>query len=86
MSSMLMTKILYHSLPNRHNFAILCGMDGEAKYKQVFRTLRSEILSGAFDAHCRFPSEGQLMRKFGVSRNTVRTALEELKRSGMIEL
>lgn len=82
---MLMTKILYHSLPNRRNFAILCDMDGEAKYKEVFRTLRSEILSGAFDAHCRFPSEGQLMRKFGVSRNTVRTALEELKRSGMIE-
>lgn len=60
-------------------------MADEPKYRDVFRTIRSEILSGAFDARTRFPSEGQLMRKFGVSRNTVRAALEELKRSGMIE-
>lgn len=60
-------------------------MEGEAKYKELFRSIRSEILSGAFDERERFPSEGQLMRKFGVSRNTVRAALDELKRSGMIE-
>ena len=65
--------------------AILLEMADEPKYRDVFRTIRSEILSGAFDARTRFPSEGQLMRKFGVSRNTVRAALEELKRSGMIE-
>lgn len=60
-------------------------MVSQAKYKELFHKLRSDILSGAFDASDRFPSEGQLMRKFAVSRNTIRAALEELKRNGMIE-
>lgn len=60
-------------------------MNAEAKYKELFRTLRMQILSGGMDDRERFPSEVQLMRKYHVSRNTVRAALEELKRSGMIE-
>ena len=60
-------------------------MDTTPKYQYVFETLRNDILAGKFTDNDRFPSEGQLMLRFKVSRNTVRTALEDLKRSGMIE-
>lgn len=60
-------------------------MDTTPKYQYVFESLRNDILSGRFTGNDRFPSEVQLMRKFKVSRNTVRAALENLKRSGMIE-
>ena len=56
-------------------------MNADAKYKELFRTLRMQVLSGSMDAQERFPSEVQLIRKYHVSRNTVRAALEELKRS-----
>ena len=57
----------------------------EAKYQAIFETLRNEILLGTFDARARFPSEGQLTRRFGVSRPTVTRALLELKRAGLLE-
>ena len=59
--------------------------NAEAKYQAIFETLRNEILLGKFDARTRFPSEGQLTRRFGVSRPTVTRALLELKRAGLLE-
>lgn len=55
------------------------------KYRVAFETLRREILLGKFDAHEKFPSEGQLCRRFSMSRNTVRLALAELKKAGILE-
>ena len=60
-------------------------MDEAPKYRKIFEQLREEILSGRFAATERFPSEEQLVRRFRVSRNTVRSALEDLKRAGIIE-
>ena len=57
----------------------------EAKYKAIFEALKVEILGGKYSATRKLPSETQLMRRFGVSRNTVRNALEELKRTGVLE-
>lgn len=57
----------------------------DVKYRQTFEVLRSEILLGKFDGRERFPSEGQLMRRFGVSRTTIRLALSELKQAGILE-
>ena len=56
----------------------------DVKYRAAFETLRREILLGKFDAHEKFPSEGQLCRRFGMSRNTVRLALAELKKAGIL--
>ena len=55
------------------------------KYRDLLNVIRQEIFSGKFDHAGKFPSEEQLIRRFGVSRNTVRNALEELKRTGVLE-
>ncbi|MCD6674211.1 MAG: GntR family transcriptional regulator [Burkholderiaceae bacterium] len=47
-------------------------------YRQVSRTLEERIRSGALPPGSPLPSEGQLCDSFGVSRITVRRALEEL--------
>ena len=58
--------------------------EGEFKYKAIFETLKSEILSGKYSSARRFPSEAQLIRRFGGSRITVIHALQELGRLGLI--
>ena len=55
------------------------------KYRLVFERLRDDIFAGKYPMETRFPSEEQLVRRFRVSRNTIRTALEDLKRAGVIE-
>ena len=59
------------------------GGDG-VKYKMIFTTLRDEILSGRYAHSRRFPSEAQLIRRFGGSRITVIHALQELCTAGLI--
>ena len=56
----------------------------EYKYKAIFETLKAEILGGRYSACCRFPSETQLIRRFGGSRITVIHALQDLARLGLI--
>lgn len=62
------------------------GMSGTgAKYLAVADTLKREIINGKYESRDRFPSEGALVRRFGVSRPTVERALRELKREGLLE-
>ena len=58
--------------------------EGEFKYRAICDTLKSEILSGRYASGRRFPSEAQLVRRFGGSRITVIHALQELSRLGLI--
>lgn len=51
----------------------------------IFSTLRAEILDGRYAPSAKFPSEQQLVRRFGFARTTVRLALDRLKASGMLE-
>ena len=53
--------------------------DRTSAHVAIFRKIREEILLGKFNAGGRFPSEQQLMRRFHVSRATIRLALEKLK-------
>lgn len=55
------------------------------KYRRVYAALRHDILIGKYDANEKFPSEGMLMRRFGVSRITVRQAMTDLKKDGFLE-
>ncbi len=57
---------------------------GIAKSEQVARTLEKEIREGRFGHGDQLDSEGGLMRRFSVSRNTVRRGLEILARQGLI--
>jgi GntR family transcriptional regulator len=53
-------------------------------YRQVYVALRDDILAGAFDGTGALPSEHALEARFGVSRITVRRALDELAARGLI--
>ena len=55
------------------------------KHRRVYAALRHDILIGKYDKDERFPSEGMLMRRFGVSRITVRQAMADLKNEGFLE-
>lgn len=53
-------------------------------YRQLSELLRSQVLSGEFTPGQRLPSEAQLGEKFGISRITIRQALGNLEREGIV--
>ena len=53
-------------------------------YTQIREMLRNRILDGTYKSHERMPSENELVASFGVSRVTVRQALNDLKSEGLI--
>ena len=54
-------------------------------YYQLENVLREKITSGAFEAGERLPTESDLIEQYGVSRITVRQALQALDEEGLIE-
>jgi GntR family transcriptional repressor for pyruvate dehydrogenase complex len=50
----------------------------------VIRQLEEALLDGRFPAHSRLPSERDLAQRYGVSRNTVREALQQLGARGLV--
>jgi GntR family transcriptional regulator len=55
------------------------------KARRLYLLLRDRILSGEASPESRLPSEPALASTYGVSRVTVRRALDELAREGLIE-
>jgi len=53
-------------------------------YQQIYHLLRQKIVQGQWPADDMLPSEASLMKQYGVSRATVRQALDELVRDGLI--
>lgn len=53
-------------------------------YKDIYETLKRDILSGKHDVRHALPSVGALVKKFGVARATIHHALEELAHQGLI--
>ena len=60
--------------------------DGVTLWRQIVRTLEREIAAGAFATGARLPTEAQLAARFTVNRHTVRRALEDLSRRGLIRV
>ena len=56
-----------------------------AKYIQMANALRTAIAEGEYKSTSRLPTEQKLMEQFGVSRQTVRNALEILTKEGLIQ-
>lgn len=54
------------------------------KYKQLMRELLSRIESGQLKPDERAPSEHEIAARFGMSRQTVRQALGELEKEGLL--
>lgn len=55
-------------------------------YRQLFEILREEIASGRLKADQRVATEFELMRRFGVSRTTVRQTIARLRKDGLISV
>lgn len=58
---------------------------GISRYLRVYRVLSQALAEGRFGAGEPMPSEPRLMRDYGISRSTVRRALERLEAEGRIE-
>lgn len=56
----------------------------EPLYATIVRTLRGEIVAGALRIGSNLPPELSLMKRFGVSRHTVRQALRVLRDDGLV--
>lgn len=56
-----------------------------SRYEELAETLRQKIVSGVYPRGARIPSEAQLMADTGLSRSTVRRALEVLVEEGLLE-
>ncbi len=53
-------------------------------YTQIREVVRRRILDGSYAPHSQMPSEAQMMEAFGVSRITIRQALGDLQKEGLI--
>jgi GntR family transcriptional regulator, phosphonate transport system regulatory protein len=60
--------------------------DGIALWRQIVGRLQSDIASGELKPGMRLPTEAALSTQFGVNRHTVRRALEELSRDGLVRV
>jgi len=59
---------------------------GLTLWRQIAETLRAEIGGPGFPPGARLPTEAELSARFAVNRHTVRRALEELSRGGLIRV
>ncbi len=54
-------------------------------YRQLMQKLRADIAAGVYPVHSRIPAESELTETYRVSRVTVRKALAELTREGLLK-
>lgn len=68
---------------NMSNFRTL-ALSPIPLYTQVKESLRERILDGTYKVHQQLPSESEMSSLFGVSRITIRQALSDLQKEGLI--
>lgn len=51
----------------------------KVKYETVKQTLRNEIIDGKYKINEKLPTESELMKRFDVSRYTIRRAVDDLE-------
>jgi GntR family phosphonate transport system transcriptional regulator len=60
--------------------------EGVTLWRQIAAALQADIASGTHKPGGRLPTEAELSARFAVNRHTVRRALEELSRDGLIRV
>ena len=55
-------------------------------YRTLAETLRARITSGEFPPGAMLPPESALCRQYGMARNTVRRALDQLAEDGLLDV
>ena len=63
----------------------LCCVNELPLYEQVRQSLATAISRGEYGPGDRLPSETTLAQEMGVNRLTVRRAIEELARAGLVQ-
>ena len=58
--------------------------NAKPKYGLIAEKLMQDITAGRFPVGALLPTENALMRAYGVSRHTIRTALQELRSRGVV--
>ncbi len=58
--------------------------DGAPRYRQLKKILEERVRSGEFAPGARFPTEQELCRAYGLSRGTVRQAIDKLVNAGLL--
>jgi GntR family phosphonate transport system transcriptional regulator len=64
----------------------LARAGGVTLWRQIAQALEQEIAVGSHAVGARLPTEAQLAARFAVNRHTVRRALEDLSRRGLIRV
>ncbi len=59
---------------------------GIALWQQIARSIEQDVTDGVLAPGARLPTEAQMSTRFGVNRHTVRRALEELSRAGLVQV
>ncbi len=59
---------------------------GVALWRQIVRVIEEDIAAGVYLPGGKLPTEAQLSQHFDVNRHTVRRALEELSRNGLVRV
>jgi GntR family transcriptional regulator, phosphonate transport system regulatory protein len=60
--------------------------EGVALWRQIVTELQSQIGQGIYGPGMKLPTEAELSSRFAVNRHTVRRALEELSRDGLVRV
>lgn len=76
---------VWQRVSTRANRRTMRGMpSAEPAYKTVAAALRADIASGAYPPTRRLPTDAELSETFGVSRQTVRQAFNQLVAEGLV--
>lgn len=65
---------------------IVSRHDGVALWRRIAASLQEGIANGSTPPGARLETEAQLAARFGVNRHTVRRALDELSREGLVRI
>ena len=66
--------------------AALSRDQGITLWRQIARAVEGDITSGTLAIGAKLPTEAELSARFAVNRHTVRRALEELQRQGLVRV
>ncbi|WP_328850249.1 winged helix-turn-helix domain-containing protein [Micromonospora globbae] len=60
-------------------------MPAQTKTDKLITAIKDRIASGEFGPGDKLPSSSELIEQYGISRMTVRIAMERLKAAGVVE-
>jgi DNA-binding GntR family transcriptional regulator len=55
------------------------------KWQHIYNDLKDQIISGVFPPGSTLPSESEMTKKYGVTHQTVRRAIVELRIGGWVQ-